>query len=74
MANTEPKRKKVCLFCQEKKEPGYTDSATIKRFISDRARIMPKLRSGVCSSHQRILARQIKYARHLALLPFLNKV
>lgn len=70
----QPKTKKGCFFCQNKKEPDFTDSVTLRRFISDRSRIHPKLRTGVCSKHQRRLTRQIKYARHLALLPFVPRI
>ncbi|QQG43210.1 MAG: 30S ribosomal protein S18 [Candidatus Daviesbacteria bacterium] len=66
--------KKVCLFCKEKKVPTYTDSVALKRYLSDRGRIVPKLRSGVCSKHQRGVSREIKRARHLALLPFVVKI
>lgn len=66
--------KKVCFFCQNKSIPAYTDLATLRRFLTDRAKILPKLRSGVCSKHQRGVAKNIKYARHLSLLPFVPKV
>ena len=62
--------KKFCMFCKEVKKPTYTDTATLKRYLSDRAKIIPKQRSGVCAKHQRALAREIKRARELALLPF----
>ena len=65
---------KKCAFCEGAKEPTYTDSATLKRYISDRARIQPKMRTGICSKHQRRLTKHIKYARHLSLLPFVNKI
>lgn len=63
-----------CLFCKNKKEPEYIDSVSLRKFISDRSRIMPKVRTGVCSKHQRRLTREIKHARHLALLPFIPSV
>lgn len=66
--------KKICAFCKENKVPTYTDSVTLKRYLSDRGRIVSKLRSGVCSKHQRVVAREIKRARHLALLPFVVKI
>jgi len=66
--------KKRCLFCQQQSLPSYTDSETLKRFLTDRAKILGKERSGVCSKHQRAIAKNIKYARHLALLPFVPKV
>lgn len=66
--------KKVCYFCQSKTSPSYTDIASLKRFISDRAKIVSRLRSGTCAKHQRFLSKNIKYARHLSLLPFTPKV
>lgn len=69
-----PARKKSCFFCDNAKEPSYTDSSSLRRFMSDRSRINPKQRSGVCSRHQRTLTVQIKYARHLAMLPFITKI
>ncbi|MBI2019854.1 30S ribosomal protein S18 [Candidatus Daviesbacteria bacterium] len=65
---------KSCVFCKSKTSPSYTDLEKIKKFITDRNRILPKMRSGLCAKHQRSLTRQIKYARHLALLPFTPKV
>lgn len=67
-------QRKSCLFCQSKNIPSYTDTVTLKRFVSDRSKIVPKLKSNLCSKHQRAVTRQIKYARHLALLPFTPKV
>lgn len=66
--------KKVCYFCEKKTLPTYTDSATLKKFVSDRSRIVPKLRSGLCSKHQRRVTKEIKHARHLALLPFVASI
>jgi len=73
MTKTERTNKK-CAFCEGEKSPTYTDTAALKRYTSDRARIQPKMRTGVCSKHQRQVTKHIKYARHLALLPFVNKV
>ncbi len=66
--------KKVCMFCQSKTIPVYTDMAVLRRFTTDRAKIVPKAKSNLCSRHQRVVTRQIKYARHLALLPFTPRV
>lgn len=66
--------KRGCLFCQNKSNPTFVDLASLRRFLTDRAKILSKERSGVCSKHQRRLAKNIKYARHLALLPFVPKV
>lgn len=66
--------KKVCFFCQGKTNPSYTDINTLRRLMTDRAKIVPKSKSNLCSKHQRFVTKQIKYARHLALLPFTPKV
>lgn len=68
------KQKKACSFCQSKSEPTYTDIATLRRFLTDRAKIVPRAKSNLCSKHQRAVGRHIKYARHLSLLPFVPKV
>ncbi len=70
----EVKSKKTCFFCQNKANPAYTDLVILRRFVTDRAKILPKMRSGVCSRHQRMVAKNVKYARHLALLPFVPEV
>ncbi|EKD91214.1 MAG: Ribosomal protein S18 [uncultured bacterium] len=66
--------KKVCHFCENSLEPSYTDSSALRKFMNDRARISSRLRSGVCSKHQRALSREIKHARHLAILPFVPRI
>lgn len=71
---TTSRSKKVCFFDQSKTEPSYTDMAVLRRFVSDRAKIVARAKSNLCSKHQRAVAKQIKYARHLALLPFVPKV
>lgn len=73
-SDDEIKPKKVCAFCKDKTIPAYTDIVSLKRYINDRSKIVNKSRSGACSKHQRMVMREIKYARHLALLPFTPKV
>ncbi len=70
----EGRPKRYCFFCKNKLIPTYTDIVNLRRFLTDRAKILPKQRSGVCSKHQRGVAKNIKYARHLSLLPFVPKV
>ncbi len=65
---------KKCQFCEAKKVPSYTDVMVLRKCMSDRAKIMPKQRTGACSKHQRAVSREIKYARHLSMLPFVNVV
>ena len=66
----EPSRK-VCSFCAGTVEAvDYKDPEKLRGYITDRGKIAPRRRTGVCAKHQRILARTIKRARHLALLPY----
>lgn len=65
-----PKRK-VCFFCANKNETiDYKNAERLRSYMSDRAKIEPRRRSGTCARHQRALATAIKRARHLALLPY----
>lgn len=65
-----PKSNRVCQYCHSKTEPSYTDTQTLKKFLSDRSRIQPKNRTHLCSKHQRRATVSIKHARHLSMLPF----
>lgn len=69
-----PERRRGCAFCQSNNKPSYFDIAVLKRYLSERGKILPKGYTKACSKHQRAVSRQIKYARHLALLPFTPKV
>ena len=64
---------KECYFCTEKKEPNFDDVGTLQRFLTERGKIMPRARTGLCAKHQKRLELNTKYARHLALLPFLTR-
>ncbi len=69
--NARKSRKKVCSFCVEKVETiDYKDVTKLKRFVSERAKILPRRVTGTCAKHQRELTTAIKRARHLALLPY----
>ena len=64
-------RRRVCSFCVEHiKHIDYKDVDRLRRYLSDRAKIEPTRKSGVCAKHQRALSNAIKRARHLAMLPF----
>ncbi len=64
-------RKKVCVFCVEKVDKiDYKDITRLKRFTSERAKILPRRVTGTCAKHQRELTVAIKRARHLALIPY----
>lgn len=65
------RRRKVCAFCVEKIDAiDYKDAAKLRRYLSDRARIEPRRKTGTCAKHQRWLSVALKRARHLALLPY----
>ena len=64
-------RKKVCSFCVDKVEQiDYKDVAKLRRYITERGRILPRRISGNCAKHQRQVTVAIKRARNIALLPF----
>jgi small subunit ribosomal protein S18 len=65
------RRKKVCKFCVEKIDAiHYRDVRLLQQFVAERGKIVPRRLTGVCTTHQRGLARAIKQARNIALLPF----
>lgn len=61
-----------CYFCKEKKAPAYSDVQVLQKYTVNRGKIVSRTRSGICAKHQRRLTSAIKYARHLALLPFVG--
>ena len=63
-------KKKVCKFCIQKLKIDYKDADTLRRFITERGKILPRRITGTCAKHQRALALTIKRARILAVLPF----
>jgi len=76
-SNTGPRRErgrkfivkpKVCMFCADKVPIDYKNVSLLGRFVSDRGKIVPRRRTGVCAKHQRSLSQAIKRARFLAML------
>ncbi len=68
--NVRGRRKKVCLFCTEKTAViDYKDAMKLRKFTSERGKILPRRVSGACAKHQRELTVAIKRARVIALLP-----
>jgi len=63
-------KKKVCKFCIQKLKIDYKDADSLRRFITERGKILPRRITGTCAKHQRALAAAIKQARIIALLPF----
>lgn len=67
-------RRKVCTFCVDKVEHiDYKDVAKLRRFITERGKILPRRISGNCAKHQRQVTVAIKRARNIALLPFTDR-
>ncbi len=66
------RRKKVCAFCADKTNAviDYKDVNKIKRYVSERGKILPRRISGNCAKHQRALTVAVKRARHVALMPY----
>ena len=60
-------------FVTSKKTPYYGDITTLKMFLTERGKIIPRSRSGLNAKNQRLLAKAVKYARHLALIPFISR-
>ena len=66
-------RRKVCHFCADRvEEIDYKDVARLRKFVSERAKILPRRATGTCAKHQRELTTAIKRARQIALLPYSN--
>ena len=66
-------KRKVCKFCIKKATIDWKDAGGLKRFTSERGKIMPRRITGTCAKHQRELATAIKRARSLALLPYVSR-
>ncbi len=71
MVEFERRKRKTCRFCENRvDEIDYKDERLLRKFITDRGKIVPRRISGNCAWHQRRLTVAVKRARHLALLPF----
>ena len=65
------RRKKVCIFCgKEAPEISYKNVETLKKYVSERGKILPRRITGTCARHQRAVTTAIKRARHIALMPY----
>lgn len=69
-----PAPKKSCRFCGNPFDPiDYKNERQVRRLVSERGKILPRRATGNCAKHQREAALAVKYARHLALLPFVSE-
>ncbi len=64
------RRKKVCVFCGKDNTIDYKDTAKLKKYVSERGKILPRRITGTCAKHQRALTAAVKRARHVALMPY----
>jgi len=65
---------KNCPFCKNETVPEFQDVETLAKYISERGKILAHTRTGLCSKHQKRVTQAIKQARHLSLLPFVNRM
>ena len=71
MAEFYRKKKKICQMCAGK-SVDYKDTVIINKYINDKGKILPRRMTGACAKHQRHIANQVKYARYMALIPFVK--
>lgn len=65
------RKKKICVFCAEKATSvDYKDVAKLRKFVSERGKILPRRITGNCAKHQRLLTTAVKRARHVALMAY----
>ena len=65
------RRKKVCYFCENKLDTvDYKDTKLLRKYISERYKILPRRATGTCAKHQRAVTNAVKIARNIALLPY----
>ncbi len=61
-----------CFFCKYSIEPNYKDVENLEKFLSPRKKILGREKTGICAKHQRQLTKHLKYARFLALVPYVS--
>ena len=66
------RRKKVCIVCGKDKVIDYKDTNTLRKFVSERGKILPRRITGTCAKHQRAITVAVKRARHVALMPYVQ--
>jgi small subunit ribosomal protein S18 len=67
------RKKRICTFCAEKVDfINYKDTAKLKKFVSERGKILPRRITGNCAKHQRVLTSAVKRARHVALMAYIQ--
>ncbi|MBI5399979.1 30S ribosomal protein S18 [Candidatus Saganbacteria bacterium] len=64
------RKKRKCIFCADQKALDYKDVSFVQRFMTDRGKIAPRRMTGCCALHQRMVAKVVKQARQMGLVPF----
>jgi small subunit ribosomal protein S18 len=68
------KRKRVCAFCSSRAETiDHKDVPLLRQYVTNRGKIKPRRKTGLCAKHQRLLSTAVKRARHIALLPYTSE-
>lgn len=67
---TKKRRKKICIFCAEKKGIDYKDIGFVRKFMSDRGKILSRRTTGCCALHQRMISKVVGHSRQAALVPY----
>lgn len=70
MAEGYRRKKKVCMMCAGRVTLDYKDPETLKKFINEKGKMVPRRVTGTCALHQREVSKQVKRARNIALLPY----
>lgn len=66
------RRRKVCIFCGAESEISYKDTAKLRKFVSERGKILSRRVTGNCAKHQRAVTLAVKRARHMSLMPYVD--
>lgn len=61
-----------CFFCQFRADPSFKEVDNLQKFLTPRKKILNREKTNVCAKHQRILTKELKYARYLALIPYVS--
>ncbi len=66
------RRRKVCIFCGQDNTISYKDTAKLRRYVSERGKILSRRVTGNCAKHQRAVTLAVKRARHMSLMPYVS--
>lgn len=70
MAEGYRRKKKICLLCANKIDVDYKNPESLRRFINEKGKMVPRRVTGTCALHQRVVSKQVKRARSIAFLPY----